>query len=106
MSAIHMLKNKEKIRLYIFKSNKHIYAHLVDDKQKRIITSSSTISKDTKEQNIYLKNCTTAKIVGKNIGLKLKKLGIREIIFDRGNNIYHGQVQAVAEGAREEGIIF
>nr|YP_009396657.1 ribosomal protein L18 [Vertebrata australis]ARW65843.1 ribosomal protein L18 [Vertebrata australis] len=101
-----MLKNKRKIRLYIFKSNKHIYANLIDDKQKKVITSSSTISKDTKQQTKSSTNCTTAKIVGKNIGIKLKKLGIQEIIFDRGTNIYHGQVKAIAEGAREEGIIF
>nr|YP_009394602.1 ribosomal protein L18 [Vertebrata thuyoides]ARW63164.1 ribosomal protein L18 [Vertebrata thuyoides] len=101
-----MLKNKKKIRLYIFKSNKHIYANLIDDKQRKVITSSSTISKDTKTQEKFSTNCRKAKIVGKNIGLKIKRLGIKEIIFDRGNNIYHGQVKAIAEGAREEGIIF
>lgn len=101
-----MLINKTKIRLYIFKSNKHIYANLIDDKNQKIITSSSTISKDTKSHVNKFKNCNAAKIVGKNIGLKLKQLGINEIIFDRGSNIYHGQVKAVAEGTREEGIKF
>nr|YP_009395641.1 ribosomal protein L18 [Vertebrata isogona]ARW64609.1 ribosomal protein L18 [Vertebrata isogona] len=101
-----MLKNRKKIRLYIFKSNKHIYAHLIDDKKQKVITSSSTISKDTKKEVKSSSNCYTAKIVGQNIGLKLKKLGIQEIVFDRGNNIYHGQVKAIAEGARETGIIF
>lgn len=95
-----------KIRLHIFKSNKHIYANVIDDNSKKIITSSSTISKDTKEQDVSLRNCKTAKIIGKNVGMKLKKLGVQEIIFDRGKNIYHGQVKAIAEGTREEGIIF
>nr|YP_009393978.1 ribosomal protein L18 [Polysiphonia sertularioides]ARW62540.1 ribosomal protein L18 [Polysiphonia sertularioides] len=95
-----------KFRLYIFKSNKHIYANLIDDRKKKIITSSSTISKDTKQESKSIKNCSTAKIVGKNIGIKIKKLGITEITFDRGKNIYHGQVKALAEGTREQGIIF
>nr|YP_009399361.1 ribosomal protein L18 [Kapraunia schneideri]ARW68967.1 ribosomal protein L18 [Kapraunia schneideri] len=101
-----MLITKKKLRLYIFKSNKHIYANLIDDKNKKIITSSSTISKDTKNKINKFKNCSAAKVVGKNIGMKLKKLGINEIIFDRGKNIYHGQVKAIADGTREEGITF
>ena len=101
-----MLITKKKLRLYIFKSNKHIYANLIDDKNKKIITSSSTISKDTKNKINKFKNCSSAKTVGKNIGIKLKKLGINEIVFDRGNNIYHGQVKAIADGTREEGITF
>nr|YP_010851670.1 ribosomal protein L18 [Echinothamnion hystrix]WGH14623.1 ribosomal protein L18 [Echinothamnion hystrix] len=96
----------KKLRLYIFKSNKHIYANLIDDEKKQIITSSSTISKEIKHQIKSFKNCTNAQIVGKNIGLKIKELGIKEIIFDRGNNLYHGQVKAIADATRNEGIIF
>nr|YP_010618939.1 Ribosomal protein L18 [Deltalsia parasitica]WAX02952.1 Ribosomal protein L18 [Deltalsia parasitica] len=98
--------NTKKLRLYIFKSNKHIYAHLIDDNKKKVITSSSTVSKDIKDKIRYKKNCATAQIVGKNIGIKLKKLGIKEIIFDRGRNLYHGQIRAVADATRKEGIIF
>nr|YP_009394391.1 ribosomal protein L18 [Leptosiphonia brodiei]ARW62953.1 ribosomal protein L18 [Leptosiphonia brodiei] len=101
-----MLKNKKKIRLRIFKSNKHIYAILIDDTKNKIITSSSTISKDIKSETNELKNCNTAKLVGKRIAIKLKALGIENIIFDRGKNLYHGQVKALADGTREEGIIF
>nr|QVQ56797.1 ribosomal protein L18 [Erythrocystis saccata] len=101
-----MLKNKKKIRLHIFKSNKHIYATLIDDKENRIITSSSTISKEIRNNKNEFKNCNTAKLVGKSIGVKLKKLGIQEIVFDRGKNLYHGQVKVIAEATREEGIIF
>lgn len=95
-----------KFRLHIFKSNKHIYANLIDEKKKKIITSSSTVSKDTKEKSESATNCNTAKLVGKNIGMKMKKLGISKITFDRGKNIYHGQIKALAEGTREEGIVF
>nr|YP_010619325.1 Ribosomal protein L18 [Amplisiphonia pacifica]WAX03338.1 Ribosomal protein L18 [Amplisiphonia pacifica] len=100
------LNNTKKLRLYIFKSNKHIYAHLIDDNTKKIITSSSTMSKEIKDKVKYKKNCATAKIVGQNIGIKLKKLNIKEIIFDRGNNLYHGQIKAIADATRQEGIIF
>nr|YP_010619132.1 Ribosomal protein L18 [Pterosiphonia complanata]WAX03145.1 Ribosomal protein L18 [Pterosiphonia complanata] len=100
------LNNKQKLRLYIFKSNKHIYANLIDDNKKKVITSSSTISKDINNKIKSVKNCVTAQIVGKHIGVKLKQLGIKEIIFDRGKNLYHGQVKAVADATRKEGIIF
>nr|YP_010619909.1 Ribosomal protein L18 [Symphyocladia marchantioides]WAX03922.1 Ribosomal protein L18 [Symphyocladia marchantioides] len=99
-------KNKKKLRLYIFKSNKHIYANLIDDNTQKVITSSSTISKDIKDKIKSRRNCTTAQIVGQQIGVKLKKLGVKEIIFDRGSNSYHGQVKTIANAAREEGIIF
>nr|YP_010619714.1 Ribosomal protein L18 [Tayloriella tenebrosa]WAX03727.1 Ribosomal protein L18 [Tayloriella tenebrosa] len=98
--------NTKKLRLYIFKSNKHIYANLIDDNTQKVITSSSTISKEIKNKIKYGKNCATAQIVGQHIGVKLKKLGIKEIIFDRGHNLYHGQVKAVADATRKEGIIF
>nr|YP_009392945.1 ribosomal protein L18 [Caloglossa intermedia]ARW61507.1 ribosomal protein L18 [Caloglossa intermedia] len=90
------------IRLYIFKSNKHIYAQIIDDKNEKILTSCSTISKNIKQ----LANCDTAKQVGKNIATKLKDQGIKNIVFDRGKHKYHGQVKALAEAARLEGICF
>ncbi len=100
------LKSSRRFRLYIFKSNKHIYANLIDDQERKVITSSSTISKDIKDNKKTIKNCENATIVGKNISSKIKKLGIKEIVFDRGTNIYHGQVKALAEATRNEGIIF
>nr|YP_009396251.1 ribosomal protein L18 [Melanothamnus harveyi]ARW65423.1 ribosomal protein L18 [Melanothamnus harveyi] len=101
-----MSTNKSKFRLRIFKSKKHIYAILIDDNSNKVITSSSTISRNIKEDVKKFKNCETAKLVGKNIGMKLKELGIEKIIFDRGKNLYHGQIKSIAEGTREEGIIF
>nr|YP_009398741.1 ribosomal protein L18 [Kuetzingia canaliculata]ARW67927.1 ribosomal protein L18 [Kuetzingia canaliculata] len=103
------MKHKYKIkkpRLYIFKSNKHLYAYIIDDNQKKILTSSSTISKEINNTKKVFRNCMTAQIIGKNIALKLKQKGIYQIIFDRGNNIYHGQIKALADATRKEGIIF
>lgn len=98
--------NINRPRLYIFKSNKHIYAHIIDDYHNKVLTSSSTLSKDIKNQTKQFANCKIAMIVGQNIAIKLKKLGIEKIVFDRGDNIYHGQVKALADSARKEGINF
>nr|QCI04857.1 ribosomal protein L18 [Bornetia secundiflora] len=87
-------------RLLVFKSNKHIYAQIIDDFNKTILASSSTLAKDIKK----FANCTTAQIVGKKIAVELKKQGLYEVIFDRGNNIYHGKIKALADATREEGI--
>lgn len=96
----------KKPRLYIFKSNKHIYASLIDDEKRKVITSSSTLSEEIKNKVTCFRNCSTAAIVGKNIGIKINKLGIKEIVFDRGKNLYHGQIKALADATREEGICF
>ena len=89
-------------RLYIFKSNKHIYAQVIDDTNNTILAASSTLSSEIKTY----KNCESAQKVGQTIAQKLKYKGIHEIIFDRGKNIYHGQIKALANATREEGIDF
>ena len=96
----------ERPRLYIFKSNKHIYAQLIDDTNNKIITSMSTISKEIKENITPFANCKNAEIIGKHIAIKSKEKGITKVVFDRGRNLYHGKVKALAEAARQEGINF
>nr|CRF40170.1 Ribosomal protein L18 [Laurencia snackeyi] len=93
-------------KVYIFKSNKHIYAHIIDNNTNQILSSSSTLSREIAKNTKCTKNCKTAELVGKNIAIKLKKLGIQAIVFDRGKNIYHGQIKALADATRKEGIIF
>lgn len=103
------MKNKKKIkgsfnkpRLYIHKSNKHIYAQIIDDYNNKILASSSTLSKNI---NKY-RNCYNAEKIGKHIAEKLKQIGIDTIIFDRGIHLYHGQIKALADATRKEGINF
>nr|YP_009396459.1 ribosomal protein L18 [Polysiphonia scopulorum]ARW65645.1 ribosomal protein L18 [Polysiphonia scopulorum] len=100
------LQKTKKPRLYIFKSKKHIYANLIDDEKNKVITSSSTLSQDIKSEIKSFSNCYTAAIVGKHIGSKINKLGIKKVVFDRGKKIYHGQIKALADATREQGIIF
>ncbi len=66
----------------------------------------STISKEIKENIKPFSNCKNAEIIGKHIAVKSKQKGFTKIVFDRGNNLYHGKVKALAEAARQEGIDF
>lgn len=93
-------------RLSVFRSNKHIYAQVIDDIKNITITTSSSICPKLKVEIDSAATCNTARIIGKDIGAKLRNKGITEIVFDRGNRIYHGKIKALAEGTRSEGIKF
>lgn len=93
-------------RLRIFRSNKHIYAQLIDDTRNIIITSSSSISCDLRKRIRSSKTCETAKLIGEDIAKKLQAQGICNIVFDRDNKIYHGRIKALAEAARNVGLDF
>nr|UAD87254.1 ribosomal protein L18 [Gracilaria pacifica] len=97
---------KNRPRLCVFRSNKHIYVQIIDDTNKKIITSSSTLEKSIKQNMELTSNSNAACIIGKNIAQKSKALGIKEVVFDRQNKIYHGRIQALAEAVRQEGIQF
>jgi large subunit ribosomal protein L18 len=87
-------------RLAVFKSNTHISAQLIDDTQAKTIASAH--SKTTKGETLSLK----AFAVGKAIALSAKAKNIETVVFDRGGFIYTGNIKAVADGAREGGLIF
>ena len=94
---------KERPRLCIFRSAKHIYAQLVDDeKGKTLAVASSRELKKAKKA----KKVDIAKEVGKLIAEKAKDKKIEKVVFDRGGYQYHGRVKAIAEGAREGGLKF
>uniref|UniRef100_UPI00300282AF ribosomal protein L18 n=1 Tax=Anunuuluaehu liula TaxID=3049639 RepID=UPI00300282AF len=95
-------------RLYVFRSNKHIYAQIIDDTKKQILASSSSIAKDVKKytQAKHNANCEISKVIGQDIASKAIKQGISKVVFDRGNKIYHGRIKALADAAREKGINF
>jgi large subunit ribosomal protein L18 len=93
-------------RLCVYKSLKHIYAQLVDDGSGRVITGVSTLTADLKGGAGYGGNAGAAKKVGEAMAKKALALGIREILFDRNGFKYHGRIKALADGAREGGLIF
>jgi large subunit ribosomal protein L18 len=94
----------ERPRLCVFRSNKHIYAQVVDDVAARTLAAASTLDEEAKADKTW--GCEAAKVVGKLIAKKASAKGIKSVVFDRGGYIYHGRVAAVADEAREAGLIF
>ncbi len=88
-------------RLSVFRSNKAIYAQIIDDLSGTTLASVS--SKDITEK---MKKVDSSSIVGKALAEKAKALGINEVVFDRNGYLYHGRVKSLAEGAREGGLKF
>ena len=93
-----------KPRLSVFRSNSDIYAQLIDDNNGVTLASASSRQKDIQAQKAP--KIEKGKMVGAAIAIKAKELGIETVVFDRGGYIYHGRVKAVAEGAREGGLVF
>lgn len=94
----------EKPRLSVFRSNTDIYVQLIDDVNGVTLASASSRAKDISAQKGP--KVEKSKLVGLAIAQKAKDLGITTVVFDRGGNLYHGRVKAVAEGAREGGLQF
>ena len=94
-------------RLSVFRSNNHIYAQVIDDDAQQTICSASTIDKELREESDKLSSdCRSSTVVGKLLAKRAIKKGIKQVIFDRGGNLYHGRVKALAEAAREAGLNF
>ena len=91
-------------RLSVFRSNSEIYVQLIDDVQGRTLAAASSRDKDIAAQKVT--KTEKSKMVGASIARKAKELGIEKAVFDRGGNLYHGRVKAVAESAREGGLQF
>src|SRR4051812_44950735 len=91
----------ERPRLSVYRSNKQIYAQLIDDIKGVTITAASSAAAEAKGKKVEL-----AKEVGKTIAAKAGEAGIKSVVFDRGGYLYHGRVKALAEGAREGGLQF
>ncbi len=103
----YLIGNKTRPRLAVFRSNNHIYAQVIDDDAQQTICSASTVDKELKgESNSLSPNCGSSSIVGKLLAKRALKQGIKQVIFDRGGNLYHGRVKALADAAREAGLNF
>ena len=93
----------ERPRLNVFRSARHIYAQVIDDIKGVTLCSASTLDKDFSGT---AGNAEAAKKVGEAVAKKAKKLGVTEVVFDRGGFIYHGRIKALADGARAGGLKF
>ena len=108
----HRIKNRirkiisgtsEKPRLSVYRSNKEIYAQIIDDTTGKTLSAASSRDKGFKANG---NKAEVAKEVGKAIAEKAKEAGIEAVAFDRGGYLYHGRVKQLAEGAREGGLKF
>jgi large subunit ribosomal protein L18 len=91
-------------RLSVFRSNTDIYAQLIDDDNGKTLAAASSKDKDIAAQKVT--KVEKSKLVGAAIARKATELGVTAVRFDRGGNLYHGRVKAVADGAREGGLQF
>lgn len=96
----------ERPRLCVFRSARHTYAQVIDDDSGRTLAAAGSHEKGLLPEGQSRSNAAAAAAVGKLIGERAKAAGISQVVFDRGGYIYHGRVQAVAEGAREAGLEF
>lgn len=96
----------ERPRLSVFRSDKHIYAQVIDDVDGRTLVSSSTMSAAFKAVEVESGKVAAAKKVGELVATQALEQGIKKVVFDRNGFIYHGRVKALADGARKGGLDF
>jgi large subunit ribosomal protein L18 len=99
-----VLGSAERPRLAVFRSNKHIAAQVIDDRTGRTIAAASTTEADIRGGATGNKAAATQ--VGKLLAERAKANGVTKVVFDRGGNLYHGRVAALADAARESGLEF
>ena len=93
-------------RLAVFRSNNHMYAQIIDDTVGNTLVAASTLEKEIKSELEKTNNVDAAAYLGTVIAKRAMEKGIKEVVFDRGGFIYQGKIEALAEAAREAGLVF
>ncbi len=96
----------ERPRLAVFRSNKHIYAQIIDDTVGHTLVAASTLDRELRDKLQKTWTKEAAREVGKLIGKRALEKGIKKVVFDRGGFKYHGRIKELADGAREAGLEF
>ena len=96
----------EKPRVMITRSNRYIYVQVIDDEAGKVLASASTLEKEFKEENKNTKNSKASQVLGDIVAKRLKKIKIKQIVFDRGIYPYHGRIKNLAEAMRKGGLVF
>ncbi len=102
----NLVGTQQRPRLSVFRSSKHTYAQVIDDGHGHTLAAASSLGKIVKEQPEFESKIAAANFVGKLLGERAIKKGIKKIVFDRNGFLYHGRVKAVSDGAREAGLEF
>jgi large subunit ribosomal protein L18 len=99
---------EQRPRLVVFRSLKHTYAQIIDDSVSRTLAAASTAQADVQKElgQAGTGGCAGASVVGKRLAEKALAHGIKKIVFDRGGYKYHGRIKALADAARENGLVF
>jgi large subunit ribosomal protein L18 len=93
-------------RLAVYRSNNHIYAQVIDDNAQNTLCAASTLDKDLRASLESSGTCDASVAVGQLVAQRALAKGIQQVVFDRGGNLYHGRVKALADAAREAGLQF
>lgn len=96
----------ERPRLVVYRSVKHIYAQIINDLTSQTLVAASTIEPALREKFRHGGNIEAAKAVGELVSKRAQEKGISKVVFDRGGNLYHGRIAALADAAREAGLDF
>ena len=96
----------ERPRLAVFRSTHHMYAQIIDDTVGHTLVSASTLEQEIKAELNKTNDVEAAAYLGKVIAKRAMDKGISEVVFDRGGFLYHGKIEALAEAAREAGLVF
>ncbi|MCB1834186.1 MAG: 50S ribosomal protein L18 [Geminicoccaceae bacterium] len=99
-------RSKGRPRLSVFRSGRHIYGQVIDDYAGRTLAAASSLDKDLRSELKNGADSDAAKKVGELLARRAKEAGIGEVVFDRGGYRFHGRVKALAEAAREAGLVF
>ena len=102
----HLSGTAERPRLSVFRSNNHIYAQVIDDDAQSTLCAASSLDKDLRVSLSTGATCEASVAVGALVAKRALAKGIQQVVFDRGGNLYHGRVKALADAAREAGLQF
>ncbi|WP_019500653.1 50S ribosomal protein L18 [Pseudanabaena sp. PCC 6802] len=102
----HLSGTADRPRLSVFRSNQHIVAQVIDDVAQHTLAAASTLEVELKSSLASTSNCDASAKVGELLAKRALAAGISQVVFDRGGNLYHGRVKALAEAAREAGLDF
>ena len=102
----HLSGTAQKPRLAVFRSNNHMYAHIIDDTVGNTLVAASTLEKEIKAELEKTNNVDAAAYLGTVIAKRAVEKGIKTVVFDRGGFIYQGKIAALADAAREAGLEF
>ncbi|MCF8132335.1 MAG: 50S ribosomal protein L18 [Synechococcus sp.] len=102
----HLVGSSDRPRLAVYRSNEHIYAQIIDDAAQHTVASASSLDKDLRTSLSSGAGCEASTAVGQLLAKRALAAGVLKVVFDRGGNLYHGRVKALAEAAREAGLEF